>query len=174
MNTLQQKKTNDINFVSDSQGNYTINKGTVSEDAIIEQAKFILSSRMKEVVFSATGVNSVKDYLVLNIAEKEHEVFGIMYLDSRHRLISDEIIFRGSINSAAIYPREVVKESLKKNAASIIVYHNHPSGQPEPSAADISITNRLATGLDIVEIRLLDHLIVGGDQVISFADKGLI
>jgi DNA repair protein RadC len=108
------------------------------------------------------------------LMEYEHEVFGMLLLDNRHRIIGFRELFRGTIDAASVYPREVVKEALAHNAAAVILVHNHPSGSPEPSQADRRITDRLQQALNTVEIRLLDHVIVGHEGRYSFAQAGLI
>ena len=104
----------------------------------------------------------------------QHEVFCVLYLDGRHRLIEYVELFRGTIDGASVHPREVVKQALEKNAAAVIFAHPHPSGIAEPSQADELITRRLKDALAIVEIRVLDHLIVAAGDVISFAERGLL
>jgi DNA repair protein RadC len=104
----------------------------------------------------------------------QQEVFMVLYLDSQNRLVKDEILFYGTINSASVYPREVVKAALKNNAAAVIFAHNHPSGIAEPSQADKLITNKLQQALQLVDISVLDHIIVGGETCVSFAERGLI
>lgn len=108
------------------------------------------------------------------LAHLPHEEFVLVYLDTRHGLIAAETLFRGTIDGATVYPREVVKRALQLNASAVILAHNHPSGVAEPSEADRSITLKLAKALSIVEIRLLDHLVVGGEHVTSMAERGLI
>ncbi|QEW05863.1 RadC family protein [Nitrincola iocasae] len=106
------------------------------------------------------------------LMDYEHEVFGILMLDNRHRIIQFSEMFRGTINSASVYPREVVKEALAQNAAAVILVHNHPSGEPEPSQADRQITDRIKQALDTVEVRVLDHVVVGHEGTVSFAERG--
>ncbi|MBE0366358.1 DNA repair protein RadC [Pseudoalteromonas sp. MMG013] len=118
--------------------------------------------------------NAVNDYLTIQLRGLDHEVFMVLYLDNQNRLITDEILFRGTINAASVYPREVVKAALKHNAASIIFAHNHPSGLAEPSQADKLITQKLQKALALVDIAVLDHLIVAAEQCVSFAQRGLI
>ena len=101
-------------------------------------------------------------------------MFSVIFLDNRHRVISFEIMFRGTIDGSSVYPREVVKTALKHNAAATIFAHNHPSGDPEPSKADESITQRLKEALALVDIRVLDHLVVGSSEIVSFAERGLL
>lgn len=116
----------------------------------------------------------VRVWLKLRCAQLEHEVFIVLYLDVQNHLIEDEEIFRGTLTHTSVYPREVVKSALARNAASVILAHNHPSGHPEPSAADLALTRQLASALSIVEVRVVDHFIVAGESVVSFAEKGLL
>ena len=112
-----------------------------------------------------------EDFLKARLAGLEHESFCIIYLDNRHRVIDFDELFRGTVDGTSVYPREVVKESLARNAAAIILAHNHPSGVAEPSQADERITKRLKAALELVDIRVLDHLIVG-ETVTSMAARG--
>jgi DNA repair protein RadC len=115
-----------------------------------------------------------RDYLMTRLAQREHEVFTIIYLDNRHRLIACQELFRGTIDGASVHPREVVKEALRHNAAALILAHNHPSSVAEPSQADELVTRRLREALQLVDIRVLDHLIVAGGETLSFAERGLL
>jgi DNA repair protein RadC len=112
-------------------------------------------------------------YLSARLRGHAHEVFGCLYLDTRHRVIAFEDLFRGTIDGASVHPREVVKRALHHNAAALICAHNHPSGVAEPSQSDVEITRRLKQALSLVDVRLLDHVIVG-DDVISLAERGLV
>ena len=147
-----------------------------TEEEVIRAALNILEQRLEYLDPDAKmdSPNVVKPYLALELMGLEHEVFGCLWLNNRHNLIQNSIMFRGTIDSAAVYPREVVKEALALNAAAVIIYHNHPSGDPEPSTADHRITERLKTALGTVEIRVIDHIVVGGSKTVSFAEKGLI
>jgi len=120
-----------------------------------------------------TAPDVVKDYLGAKLAGFEHEVFAVLFLDSQHHLIRYVEMFHGTIDSASVYPREVVKEALKHNAAAVILSHNHPSGHPEPSQADKTLTARLKEALGLVDVRTLDHIIVAGNKRVSFAELGL-
>lgn len=113
-----------------------------------------------------------RDYLTLQLRDKPYEAFFVMFLDAKHRVIHHEELFRGTIDSATVPVREVVKEALKHNAAALIVAHNHPSGVAEPSLADISLTETLNLALGMVGVKLLDHFVVGDAQVVSFAERG--
>lgn len=115
-----------------------------------------------------------KDYLSMTLRDKPYEAFYALFLDSKHRVIHQQELFRGSIDSAVVPIREVVKEALKYNAAAMIVAHNHPSGVAEPSAADKSLTESLKLALKMVGIRLLDHFVIGDAEVISFAELGAL
>lgn len=115
----------------------------------------------------------VKDFLQYKLAHQDREVFSVMLLDSQHRLIEFREMFKGTINAAPVYAREVVKAALETNAAAVIFSHNHPSGVPEPSEADKRVTERLKRALELVDITVLDHIIVG-ETTVSFAERGLL
>jgi len=119
-------------------------------------------------------VNTVRDYLTVRLGGLEYEIFCCLYLDSRHRVIECENLFRGSIKGSVVHPREVAKQALIHNASALIVAHNHPSGAPEPSSDDRLITMRLKHTLDLIEVRLLDHVVVGAGKVCSMAELGLL
>lgn len=121
-----------------------------------------------------TSPQNVSDYLKLHFAGKEQEIFAALFLDNRHRLIATENLFYGTIDGSSVHPREVVKRALEHNCAAVIVTHNHPSGVSEPSQADELITCRLKEALALVDIRLLDHVVVGCATVTSFAERGLL
>lgn len=115
-----------------------------------------------------------KHYLQQKLRHYSHEVFACLFLDNKHRLIAFEELFRGTIDGASVYPREVVKQALAHNARAVIFSHNHPSGIAEPSQADKNITQRLKSALALVDIRVLDHIIIGDGETLSFAEKGLL
>jgi DNA repair protein RadC len=123
---------------------------------------------------SLASPRATRDFLLARLRDREHEVFCCLYLDNRHRLIHFEELFRGTIDGASVHPREVVKQALLWNSAAVIVAHNHPSGIPEPSQADEIITQRVKHALALVDIRLLDHIIVGDGASVSLAERGLI
>lgn len=143
------------------------------ENAIIAQALNILAGRVIGGD-ALTSPEAVRNYLIVAMAGLEHEVFSVIYLTSQHRVIAIEELFRGTIDGAAVYPREVAKGALAHNAAAVIFAHNHPSGVAEPSSADRRITDRLIAALALLDIRVLDHIIIGGTNVLSFAEQGLI
>jgi DNA repair protein RadC len=117
---------------------------------------------------------ATRSFLVAQLRDRPYEVFCCLHLDNRHRLIAFDELFRGTIDGASVHPREVVKQALARNAAAVILAHNHPSGVAEPSQADELITHRLRDALGLVDIRVLDHLIVGDSRCLSFAERGLL
>ena len=121
---------------------------------------------------SLTEPDKVRDYLLQRLRDRDYEVFCILYLDNRNRVISFEEMFQGTIDSTQVHLREVVKRALDQAAAALIAVHNHPSGDSEPSKADHMITKRLAKALELMEIRLLDHFVVGDGNITSFAERG--
>ena len=150
------------------------NENESKEDAILRHAMSIMETRVRKYDLSFTNPNTVKQYVVGKLSTLEHEVFGIMFLNNQNQLIEYEEMFRGTIDGASVYPREVVKRALELNSAAIIFTHNHPSGITEASEADKQITSRLKQGLELVDIRVLDHVIVAGTETTSFAELGLI
>jgi DNA repair protein RadC len=117
---------------------------------------------------------ATRDYLRARLRDRDHEVFCCMFLDNRHRVIAFDEVFRGTIDGASVHPRDVVKLALARNAAAVILAHNHPSGIAEPSQADEMITGRLRDALALVDIRVLDHIVVGDGACVSFAERGLL
>ncbi len=117
--------------------------------------------------------SAVRQYLALQLQDRTQEVFACLMLDNQHRVISFDELFYGTINSASVHPREVVKQALQRNAAAVILAHNHPSGIAEPSTADCAITRRLQEALALVDIRLLDHMVIGDGEVVSMAERNL-
>ncbi|EGQ2070143.1 DNA repair protein RadC [Escherichia coli] len=138
----------------------------------IQEALTLLERQLREPSAAFTSSHTVRDWLRLQLAPMDREAFTVLWLDNQHRLIADDMLFLGTINSISVHPREVVKAGLKHNAAAAVLAHNHPSGHSEPSGADRRITERLKQALDLVDIRLLDHLVVGGMDIVSFAERG--
>lgn len=147
---------------------------TESQDAIISQAIKILESRQRAKGFSVTSPKDAEDYLRLQLAPYPYEVFGVLFLDNRHRMIEWREMFRGTIDGASVHPREVVRAAIELNAAAVIFAHNHPSGVADPSKSDLRITERLKDALALIDVRTLDHMIVGEGAVYSFAEAGLL
>lgn len=160
---------------SESPAPYSAEK--IEDDSIIERAIKLIQSKLKTPGKALTSPNLVRDYLILHLAQFEEEHFSLVLMDTQHRVIGFENVFRGTIDGASVYPREIVKIALAHNAAAVILAHNHPSGNPEPSNADIHLTNRLKESLALIDVRVLDHIIVGGCSqtlTVSFAERGLI
>lgn len=143
------------------------------EDQIIAQALEILTSRMINGNTLSSPAETT-NFLKLQLAGNEHELFCVLYLDNQHKVLAFEEMFRGTIDGAAVYPREIVKAVLAHNAAAVIFAHNHPSGVAEPSSADRRITERLVSALSLIDVRVLDHIIIGGSDHCSFAEQGLL
>ena len=140
-------------------------------------ARELLLRELREQMRSSplmTSPQVLRDWLRLYCAKLEHEVFLVLYLDAHHRLIEAEELFRGTLTQTSVYPRELVKGALARNAAALAVAHNHPSGEAEPSRADELLTQTLKSALILVDVRVIDHFVVAGDQVLSFAERGLI
>ncbi len=145
----------------------------IEHDQLIQAAQSCIRERFNSHQTSLDCADAAKDQIQVLLAPFEHEVFMALWLDNRHRIIHHEIMFRGTIDAAAVYPREVVKAALACNAAAVIFAHNHPSGITEPSHADIAITRKLKETLTLVDIRVLDHLIAGED-ITSMAELGMV
>jgi DNA repair protein RadC len=141
--------------------------------AVLEMARRHLFATMKEGDL-LTSPNAVRQYLSAQLRHQPHEIFAVLFLDSQNRLIAYDEIFFGTLDCASVYPREVVKKALARNAAAAILAHNHPSGNAEPSQADQQITCELQRALALVGVRVIDHMIVGESEVISLAERGLI
>jgi DNA repair protein RadC len=144
------------------------------EDALILQVSEILDRRLFSQEPALSCPAAVSSYLKLKLAPEEHEVFAAVFLNAQHCPVAFEVLFTGSIDGAAVYPRQLVKRALFHNAAALIISHNHPSGCTDPSSSDIQLTKRIQEALKLVDVRLIDHFIVGSGQPLSFAEQGLI
>jgi len=143
----------------------------VQLQAVLELSRRFLQQRLqRETVFSEPEL--VRKYLSHLLSHEQREVFMVLYLDNQHRMICAEPLFQGTIDASPVYPRIVVQRALKHNAAAVILAHNHPSGVAEPSRADRAITERLTQAMALVDIRVLDHFVVGDAEVVSFAERG--
>ncbi len=166
--------TNDTStlILSEDKGTYQIKPNITKQEIIF------LDTQLIDSLFKAgktiSDPHDTRDFLKLKLGSLEHEVFAIILLNNRHQIIHYEHLFRGTINGASVYSREVVKLALKHNAAAAIISHNHPSGNAEPSTSDERITSRLKDALNLVDIRLLDHLVIGQGEIISLAERGLL
>jgi DNA repair protein RadC len=154
-------------------------RGDYDELRAATTAEIIAAARraMTRRVHRGTAMSSpraVREFLAVKLGTLEHEIFAVLLLDTRHRLIDYVELFRGTINGASVHPREVVKLALARNAAALVLAHPHPSGSPEPSHADELITQRLKEALALVDIAVLDHVIVAGGETVSFAERGML
>ena len=145
---------------------------TPGERSLIQRALKTLDRHLHEPGVAFTSTRAAREWLILNMAGLEREEFRVLYLNNQNQLIAGETLFTGTINHTQVYPRELVKAALKYNAAAMLVAHCHPSGHAEPSDSDRRITERLKQTLELVDIRLLDHLVVGGMDIVSFAERG--
>jgi len=145
---------------------------------IISAAKELFARALEEDIsihpISFNSPSVVKDYLRLVLGGRQQEVFMVLFLDAQHRLIAAEELFHGTLTQTSVYPREVVKRALIHNAAAVMLSHNHPSGLAEPSSADRSLTDALKQALGLVDVRVLDHIVIGEQEALSFAERGLI
>lgn len=156
-------------LVRDAQGRYL----PATTDQILEAARQVVDQKMvRGTAFTSPVV--VKEYLTAKLAGFDVEVFAVLFLDSQHRLIEYVEMSQGTLNQTSVYPREVVKAALHRHAAAVIVAHNHPSGNPEPSEAGKALTRHLKKALALVDVRTLDHIIVAGQETVSFAELGLL
>jgi DNA repair protein RadC len=142
-------------------------------EAAVEIARRSLEAPLREKA-ALTSPGAVRDYLRLALGRREHEVFVCIWLDAQHRVIEMDEPFRGTLTQTSVYPREIVKAALARNAAAVIFAHNHPSGAAQPSQADELLTRNLKEALALVDVKVLDHFIVAGAQAISFAERGLV
>ncbi|MGO2496913.1 MAG: RadC family protein [Vibrio litoralis] len=163
-------------LLSSSQQQFCSHKGLGSAkfaqlQAVVEMTKRYLAETIKRGD-ALTSPEHTKHYLSSVLRDRHREAFYVLFLDNQNRVISDEVMFEGTIDAASVYPREVVKRAMHHNAAALILAHNHPSGIAEPSEADRRITRRLVEAMGLVDIRILDHFVVGDGEVVSFAERG--
>jgi DNA repair protein RadC len=140
----------------------------------VQQALELLACEVLPATDALLSPHDVRDYLRLLLGDRLHEVFAVVFLDAQHRVIATEEMFRGTLTQTSVYPREVVIEALRRNAAAVILCHNHPSGSVEPSRADEYLTQTLKSALALVDVRVLDHVIVTRGASVSLAERGLM
>jgi DNA repair protein RadC len=157
-----------------TQSTATRNKQPIADDAVIGQALDILHRRLRKSGSKITSFGDAMNYLLLYLGERDSEVFAALFLDSKHRVIAFEKLFSGTINQCAVYPREIARRALHHNAATILLAHNHPSGDPTPSRADILLTQRISDVLALIDVGVLDHIIVGRARCAAFSQLGLM
>ncbi|CQD84665.1 DNA repair protein RadC [Yersinia intermedia] len=150
----------------------TVAEMSPSEQRTIRRALNLLAKQLREPGIAFTSTHVTRDWLRLHLTGLEREVFIVLWLDNQNRLLAQETLFTGTINSTTVHPRELVTSAMKHNAASAVLAHNHPSQLAEPSQADRQITDRLVNALGLVDVRVLDHLVVGGLDIVSFAERG--
>ena len=147
---------------------------TPRERAILRRAVRILEVKVRAGAVALSSPSAVRDWLALQFSGLDREVFGVLFLDAQNRLIDFEAMFTGTLTQTSVFPREVVKAALARNAAGVMFVHNHPSGCAEPSHSDETLTQALKQALALVDVRVLDHFVVGGSAVLSFAERGLL
>ncbi|MDQ9126135.1 DNA repair protein RadC [Serratia fonticola] len=145
---------------------------TANQQQIVSQALAILETQLKHRPYCFSSPEAVKTWLKLHLQPQSRECFMVLFLDNRHRLIASETLSIGTFNATPVHPREIVIRALHHQAAAVILSHNHPAGEAEPSDADRTLTDRLVSALDLVGIRVLDHLIVGDGEPLSLAERG--
>jgi DNA repair protein RadC len=160
---------NEILYVRDQSGEFVVAEG----ETVVAAAKRHLGRRVRRGVKLANP-RLVRDFLAVNLGDRDCEYFCIILLDAQHRFLRFVELFRGTIDGASVHPREVVKLALEAQSAAVVLVHNHPSQNIHFSSADEKITHRLKSALDLVDVRVLDHLLVAGSDVISFAESGLL
>lgn len=144
-----------------------------TDDEVIAIARLALDAKIKRQG-NIANPSDAKAFVSLRLGNLPHEVFAVVFVDAQHRIIEFCELFRGTLTQTSVYPREVVKDTLRLNAAAVIFTHNHPSGAAEPSRADELLTQTLKSALSLVDVQVLDHLVVAGGQVVSFAERGLL
>lgn len=159
---------------SETAAPYTATRITdAAEDAVIADALSILAKRFHRLN-PLTSPKTAQEFLTLRYATEEREIFAVVHMDNQHRVLELEDVSFGTVDATAVYPREIVKSALKRNTAAVMLVHNHPSGVATPSEADKLITARIAQALELVGVRVIDHMVIGGANAYSFADHGLI
>lgn len=156
-------------LVRDGAGEY----GPAKADQVLQAAQQLLMRKLEgsDVLSSP---QAARDFLRVKLGALEHEIFAVLMLDAQHRVIEYVELFRGTVSQTSVYPREVVKESLARNAAALILVHNHPSGVADPSRADELLTKTLAAALQLIDVAVVDHIIIAGSSLFSFAERGLL
>ncbi|MCK0538680.1 JAB domain-containing protein [Alcanivorax quisquiliarum] len=156
-------------FIKTSDGRYQTTRPITEEELFLYASELLEADLRKRPGLKSS--TDVAEFLRLRLGHEKREVFSVIFLDHKHRMLKFEVMFMGTINAAIVYPREVVRRALEVNAVNIILAHNHPSGDPEPSKQDFEITRRISDALRLVEIRVLDHLVVCRDSFISLSER---
>lgn len=145
----------------------------LEQASLVELALLVLQERHRPGQH-LRGTDNTRDFFRLLLSERKNEVFGVMFLDTRHRVLCVEELFQGTLDGASVHPRVVLQRAMECNAAAVILYHNHPSGMVKPSRADEVLTQKLQKVLSLVDVRVLDHVVVGSEGTVSFAENGLL
>lgn len=153
-------------------GRYCLSE-PVPGEVIVNLARNIVAEAFERPI-KLTKPTDSSDYLVMQLAMEQREVFGVIFVDRQNQVLAFEKLFFGTVDATSVYPREVVKRCLQLNATAVILAHNHPSGHPEPSQADINITSALVKALKLIDVNVLDHIVIGGTNSVSFAERGMI
>lgn len=161
-----------MGLIQDRLGNYQ-STGTITEQDILSAAETLLQAKL-ERQGSISNPQDAGDFLRMRLGALRHEEFHVLWLDNRHRILDCQKLFTGTVDGASVHPREVVRAALAINASAVVLAHNHPSGNPEPSTADRAITQELIAALRVIDVRVLDHLVIGAGQVVSMAARGLL
>lgn len=161
-----------MGLIRDRQGNYKLT-GSTTEADVLAAAEGILRAKLTREG-SISNPTDASDFLRMRLGALAHEEFHILWLDNRHQILSCEKLFTGTIDGASVYPREIVRAALQINACAAILTHNHPSGNPEPSTADRTITRDISAALKLIGVRVLDHIVVGAGSTVSMAGRGLM
>jgi DNA repair protein RadC len=162
-----------MDFVRDEAGHYHTPPEGIGQNGILKEAERIVRQRYRRGRQLKSPADS-KELFRVRLVDLKREVFACLFLDNRHRVIAYEELFYGTINASTVHPREIVRRGLELNAAAVIFGHNHPSGEPAPGDADKALTHRLKDALGLVDIRVLDHLVVGTEGTVSFAEESLL
>lgn len=160
-------------LVREADGRYRVARALLSEDEILQAAEAIIERRFHREATLKHPKDAVA-FLRAKLIRREEEAFGCLFLDNRHRVIAWRVLFHGTIDGCTVHPREVVRQALAFNAAAVIFAHQHPSGCAEPSPADESLTRRLCDALALVDVRVLDHLVIGAGDAVSLAERGML
>lgn len=156
-------------LVRDAEGQYRV----ADAEEVLKAARQVLSRRVRRGA-AMTSPALIRDYLAVHLGALDHEVFAVMFLDAQLKLLAYKPMFRGTVSQTSVYPREIIKEALQLGSAAVVLAHNHPSGEAAPSRADEQLTQTLRQALATVDVRIIDHFIVGGATTASFAELGLL
>ena len=173
MSGKSSEKRPEASLIRDASGDYVATRFLVTEAEILTTAEAIIAQRFQRQGRLRSAADS-KRFLRSKLLLQVHELFACLFLDNRNGIIAFEVLFQGTIDGCSVHPRHVLKRALDHNCAAVIFAHQHPSGEPEPSGADEQITYRLQEALALIDVRVLDHLVIGATATVSFAERGLL